>query len=165
MRLGFDGRRLVAEAVGTFMLVFVGPGTAAVAAWGHRDPGVAVGLAFGLVILAAVYALGHISGAHLNPAITVGFCLSGCFPLAELLPYFGAQLFGGSLAALALRLILGDAAGASATVLAVSPLTGLGVEIVLTFFLMLVVMAVATDARVAGPVAGVAVGSTVASAR
>ena len=163
MALHFDGRRLLAEAIGTFMLVFIGPGTAAVAAWsGQVVASITVPLAFGFVILSAIYALGHVSGAHFNPAVTAGFWIARRFPNAEVLPYLSAQLLGATVAAFALRVVVGNAARASATLLAVSPLKGLGVEVALTFFLMLVVMAVATDARVAGPVAGVAVGLTVA---
>jgi aquaporin NIP len=157
-----DRRRLMAEAIGTFMLVFIGPGTAAVSAWAGREPSVAVALAFGFVILAGVYTLGHISGAHFNPAVSVGFWLGKRFPAKELLPYVGSQVFGAIAAALLLRVLLGDAANAAATTLAVRPVAGLIVEMILTFFLMLVVMAVATDARVAGPVAGIAVGLSVA---
>ena len=155
-------RRLLAETIGTFMLVFIGPGTAAVAAWSQHDPSVGVALAFGFVILASVYALGHISGAHFNPAVTVGFWAGRRFPSREVLPYVAAQLLGAVGAAFVLRSLLGEAARASATTLAIPPGAGLVVEILLTFFLMLVVMAVATDARVAGPVAGLAVGLTVA---
>src|SRR5689334_16913971 len=150
-------RRLAAEAIGTFMLVFIGPGTAAVGLWARHDPSVGVPLAFAFVILAGVYALGHISGAHFNPAVTTGFWIGRRFPSREVLPYIAAQLLGASTAAFLLRGLLGDAAQASATTLAVAPVPGVVVEIVLTFFLMLVVMAVATDARVAGPVAGLAV--------
>jgi MIP family channel proteins len=159
--LHIDSRRLLAECIGTCMLVFIGPGTAAVAAWSRQDPGVGVALAFGFVILAGVYALGHISGAHFNPAVTAGFWIARRFPSREVLPYVASQLIGATVAALALRAILGDAARASATMLAVPAGAGLAVEVALTFFLMLVVMAVATDARVAGPVAGIAVGLTV----
>ena len=160
--LHLDPRRLVAEGIGTFMLVFIGPGTAAVATRSQQPAGVAVALAFGFVILAAIYALGHISGAHFNPAVTTGFWLGRRFPGGEVLPYVAAQLCGAVAAALLLRAILGDAARASATTLSIGIPSGFAVEVLLTFFLMLIIMAVATDARVDGPVAGLAVGLTVA---
>ena len=157
------GPRLAAEAIGTFMLVFIGPGAAAVNAWSPGTvPPVGVALAFGFVILAGVYALGHISGAHFNPAVTTGFWLSKRFPGADVLPYVSAQLVGAAVAATLLRVLLGDAARAGVTSPFIGVLPGLVVEVVLTFFLMLVIMAVATDSRVDGPVAGLAVGLTIA---
>jgi MIP family channel proteins len=157
------GPRLAAESIGTFMLVFIGPGAAAVDAWSHGSvTPVGVALAFGFVILAGVYALGHVSGAHFNPAVTVGFGLSGRFPRRDVLPYVAAQMLGATGAALLLRAFLGGADSASVTVPRVALVSALGIEVVLTFFLMLVVMAVATDARVAGGFAGLAVGLTVA---
>jgi aquaporin NIP len=157
--------RLVAEAVGTFMLVAIGAGAAAVNAWsGGTVTAVGVALAFGCVILAAVYAVGHISGAHLNPAVTFGFWLSGRFPSRDVAPYILAQLVGATCAAFGLRAVLGQAASAAATVPAVGIGAALGTETTLTFVLMLVIMAVATDARVAGTVAGLAVGAVVAAA-
>jgi len=157
------GPRLAAEATGAFMLVFIGPGAVAVNAWAPGSvSSTGIALAFGFAILAGVYALGHISGAHFNPAVTTGFWLSGRFPAADVVPYIGAQLLGATAAALLLRFFLGDAVQAAATVPRIGVLRGCGVEVVLTFFLMLVIMAVATDARVASPVAGVAVGLTIA---
>jgi aquaporin NIP len=158
------GPRLAAEAVGTFMLVAVGPGAAAVNAWtGGTVTHVGGALAFGCVILAAVYAVGHVSGAHLNPAVTVGFWVARRFPTADVLPYIFAQLAGASIAAYGLRMVLGQAASAAATVPAIAVGPACAVEIVLTFILMFVIMAVATDARVASPIAGLAVGATVAA--
>jgi MIP family channel proteins len=156
------GPRLLAEAVGTFMLVVIGPGAAAVNLHTHGAvTHVGVALSFAFVILAGVYALGHISGAHFNPAVTTGFWLSGRFPRREVIPYVLAQLSGATAGALLLRVLLGADAQAAATVPSVSALSALIVETALTFFLMLVVMAVATDHRVASPAAGLAVGLTV----
>jgi aquaporin NIP len=156
------GPRLAAEAVGTFMLVAIGPGAAAVDVWSRGAVShVGVALAFGTVILAAVYGVGHVSGAHLNPAVTTGFWLAGRLPGADLLPYIGAQLIGATAAALGIKAVLGVAAVGAVTVPAIGVLSAAGVEVVLTFALMLVVMAVATDSRVAGVVAGLAVGATV----
>jgi MIP family channel proteins len=157
------GPRIAAEAIGTFMLVFIGPGAAAVEAWSHGSVSpVGVALAFGFAILAGVYALGHVSGAHFNPAVTAGFWFGGRFPSAEVLPYVAAQIFGALSAALLLRALLGASSHAAATVPRIGVAPAFAVEVVLTFFLMLVIMAVATDARVEGMVAGLAVGLTVA---
>jgi MIP family channel proteins len=156
------GPRLAAEAIGTFMLVFIGPGAAVVNAWSHGSvTHVGVALAFGCVVLAVVYALGHISGAHINPAVTIGFWLARRFPGRDVPPFILAQLAGATAAALVLRAALGSFATAAATTAAIPSLAALAVEIVLSFILMLVVMAVATDGRVAGGVAGLAVGLTV----
>jgi MIP family channel proteins len=156
------GPRLSAEAVGTFMLVVIGPGASAVNVHsGGSITHVGVALSFAFVILAGVYSLGHISGAHFNPAVTFGFWFSGTFPRQEVIPYVLAQLGGATAGALLLRAVLGNDARAAATVPNVPIAAALGIEIVLTFFLMLVILAVATDHRVASPVAGLAVGLTV----
>ncbi len=144
------------------MLVVIGPGAAAVnllsdGAVSH----VGVALSFAFVIVAGVYALGHISGAHFNPAVTTGFWLSGRFPGRDVIPYVLAQLSGATAGALFLRAVLGADVRAAATVPRVAVHSALLIEVVLTFFLMLVIMAVATDHRVASPAAGLAVGLTV----
>jgi aquaporin NIP len=153
------GPRLAAEAIGTFALVFLGAGAAAVNA---RSNGAVsytgVSLAFGGVILIAVYSLGHISGAHLNPAVTFSFWLARRFPGREVAPYIAAQVAGATIAGFAIRAAVGSFAIFAATRPAIPVGAALSVEIVLSFFLMLVIMAVATDARVSGEVAGLAVG-------
>jgi aquaporin NIP len=155
-------RRLAAEVVGTFMLVAIGAGAAAVnQSTGGAVTGVGICLAFGCVVLAAIYTIGHVSGAHINPAVTFAFWVGGRFPTRDVIPYIAAQLTGATCAAFGLRFVLGSAATAAATVPSIPLGAALGVEITLTFILMLVVMAVATDARVAGTVAGLAVGAIV----
>ncbi|HXQ27670.1 MAG TPA: MIP family channel protein [Gemmatimonadales bacterium] len=158
-----NGPRLGAEAIGTFMLVFIGAGAVTVDAWNPGSVGpVGIALSFGFAILAGVYALGHVSGAHFNPAVTVGLWLSHSFPGRAVLPYVLAQLVGAVSAALVLRSILGGVVRSMATVPHIGALAALSVETILTFFLVLVVAAVATDGRVAGSVAGLAVGLTIA---
>jgi len=153
------GPRLAAEAIGVFGLVFLGAGAASVNAWSNGAVShTGVALAFGGIILVAVYALGHVSGAHLNPAVTVGFWIARRFPGREVAPYIVAQLAGATAGAFALRTAVGSFAVFATTRPAIPVLSALGVEIILSFFLMLVVMAVATDARVSGEVAGLAVG-------
>ena len=156
------GRRLAAEALGTFALVFFGCGAIMVAAEGGDFGQLGVALAFGLVIAAMVYALGHISGAHLNPAVSLAFALGRHFPWRLVGAYWVAQCIGATAAALLLRASLGDVADIGATTPSGSDGQSFLWEIVLTFFLMLVIMAVATDTRAVGEAAAIAVGGTVA---
>lgn len=154
-------RRALAEGIGTFMLVLIGPGAAAVDAWsGGGVTNVGVALAFALVVLAVIYAIGHLSGAHINPAVTVAFWSSRRFPGREVLPYLVAQCVGAVGAAYVLAWLLGDVT-AAATVPQLDITRSFVLEFLLTFTLMFVIMAVATDERVAGGFAGLAVGFTV----
>jgi aquaporin NIP len=155
-------RRCVAEAIGTFFLVLIGPGAVMVDAYSGGALGhVGVALSFAFVVTAMIYALGHISGAHINPAVTVAFAAVRRFPRGDVLPYVIAQCAGAAAASLLARCALGPVGGLGATVPAVPVATAFGVEWVLSFGLMLVVMAVATDPRAAGGFAGIAVGLTV----
>jgi aquaporin NIP len=156
------GRRLGAEALGTFALVFFGAGAVMVAAEYGSFGQLGIALAFGLVIAAMVYALGHISGAHLNPAVTLAFALSRHFPWRLVAGYWLAQAAGATAAALLLRASLGDVANVGATQPSGSDGQSFLWEIVLTFVLMLVIMAVATDTRAVGEAAAIAIGGTVA---
>ena len=118
-------------------------------------------ISFGLVIMVMIYAVGHISGAHFNPAVTLAFAVSRHFPASRLAGYWAAQLAGATVAALLLRASLGDVAHVGATFPSGSDGQAFLWEAVLTFFLMLVIMAVATDARAVGEAAAIAVGATV----
>jgi aquaporin NIP len=121
-----------------------------------------IAVAFGLVIAAMVYALGHISGAHLNPAVSLAFALSRHFPRRLVGGYWAAQCLGALAAALLLRASLGDVADVGATTPSGSDAQSFLWEVVLTFVLMLVIMAVATDTRAVGEAAALAIGGTVA---
>lgn len=155
-------RRLVAEAVGTFFLVFIGPGASMVDAYTGGAVGhVGVALAFAFVVIAMIYALGHLSGAHINPAVTLGFWSVRRFPAAEVVPYVAAQCGGATAASLVLRAVLGPAGNMGATLPAVPVAAAFVVEWLLSFALMFVIMAVATDRRVADGFAPLAVGLTV----
>jgi MIP family channel proteins len=156
------GRRIVAEALGTFALVFYGSGAIMVGAKYGAFGQLGIALAFGLVIAAMVYALGHISGAHLNPAVSLAFALSRHFPWRLVGAYWAAQLVGAIAAAFLLRASLGDVANLGATTPSGSNAQSFLWEVVLTFVLMLVIMAVATDTRAVGEAAAIAIGGTVA---
>lgn len=154
----------VAEGIGTFALVFAGCGAIMVETLSHGQvTHVGVGLVFGLVIAAMIYATGHISGAHLNPAVTLGFVIARHFPLRRMAGYWFAQFLGAGLAALSLRLLLGNVAhlGATMPVGAGGEWQSFALEGLLTFFLMFVIMAVATDTRAVGQAAALAIGATV----
>ena len=120
-----------------------------------------VGLTFGLVVAAMVYATGHISGAHINPAVTLGFALARHFPWKDVPLYWVSQLAGAALASLALRGLLGLVEDMGATVPSGTAWQSLGLEVLLTFFLMFVIMAVATDVRAVGQGAALAIGAAV----
>lgn len=156
-------RRAAAEAIAAFALVVAGCG--AIIADQRSDGGlgvVGVGIVFGLVIMAMVYATGHLSGAHINPAVTVAFTLTRHFPARDALAYVAAQLVGGTLGALLLLAVWPEQpAQLGATLPSVGVGSALVYEAVLTAFLMFVIMAVATDARAVGPAAAIAIGGVV----
>ena len=154
-------RALVAEAIGTFALVFAGCGAIMVDAQTHALGHVGVAITFGLVIMFGIYAVGHISGAHFNPSVTFAFALSRHFPWSRAVGYWGAQLVGAIAAAAVLRASLGNIADVGATRPSGSQAQSFLWELVLTFFLMFVIMAVATDTRAVGEAAAIAVGGTV----
>jgi MIP family channel proteins len=154
----------VAEVIGTFGLVFAGCGAIMIDRLsGGQVTHVGVGLVFGLIITVMIYALGHISGAHFNPAVTLGFVLARHFPLRRLAGYWLAQLLGAALGAACLRLLFGDVAHLGTTLPSGSggAWQSFGLEVVLTFFLMFVIMAMATDTRAVGQAAALAIGATV----
>ena len=154
-------RALVGEAIGTFALVFAGCGAIMVDAKTHALGHVGVAISFGLVIMVMVYALGHISGAHFNPAVTLAFALARHFPPKQVLFYWAAQCLGSISAIGLLVLLLPPGQAFGTTLSSVHPPQALAWEGVLTFFLMFVIMAVATDTRAEGTMAGVAIGGTV----
>src|SRR5947209_1668732 len=159
-------RRYAAEFIGTFALVFFGCGTRDMVGDTHDFAGIlVVHIAFALTIAAMIYTLSHISSAHFNPAITFGFALSGRFPWRYTLPYWIAEFAGALLAATLHFLIIPDKAAAAhygaTTPKEVGIIAALVVEIVFTFFLMLVSMASATDKRFKRADSGLTVGFTI----
>jgi MIP family channel proteins len=150
-------KAMLAELIGTFALIFIGAGA------GAQQAGlVGVAFAHGLVVLGFAYAHGHISGSHINPAVTCGLLAAGKISPARAVSYIVAQLVGGILGAVALRWVLGGTgSGLGATQLAptVTPGMGLFIETVLTFFLANAVLNAGVSSK-AGPPAGIAIGFT-----
>ncbi len=158
-----EGRVLLAEALGTFGLVFLGAGAATV---NHITDGavgvVGVGMVFGLTVAAMVLAFGRTSGAHINPAVTIGLWAAGYFPAARVLPYIGAQAAGALLAGGALEALYGDSGGSlGSTVPAGAGLQSFGLEIGLTFVLMYVILSVGHTQRAPLALVAAAAGTVV----
>ncbi len=164
-------KEMAAEFIGTFMLVFAGCGAIMIdALTGGAISHVGVSLTFGLVVMVMIQAVGHISGAHFNPAVTIAFTAVRHFPVKTAVGYVVAQVAGALAAAALLRLLFGNVAalGASlpnreiAMIAALpTPFLVIVIELIITFALMFVIMAVATDSRVIGEQAALAVGATI----
>jgi len=156
-------RRATAEGLATFALVFAGCGAIVTnAEYGEALGAVGVALTFGLIIMVMVYATGHLSGAHINPAVTLAFTVTRHFPGRDAVAYIGAQLAGATLGAAVLLAVWTDKpADLGATVPSVGAGSALVYEVILTAFLMFVIMAVATDTRAVGAAAAIAIGGTV----
>jgi MIP family channel proteins len=123
---------------------------------------VGIGLVFGLIIMVMVYATGHLSGAHINPAVTLAFTLTRHFPAREAVAYVAAQLVGAVAGALVLLTVWPDQpADLGSTVPSVGAGSAFVYELILTAFLMFVIIAVATDTRAVGAAAAIAIGATV----
>ena len=160
-------RQCTAEAIGTFILVFTGTGAVVFGdISGHVTP-LGIGLVFGLVVMALVYTLGDISGAYINPAVTLGFWASGQFKAKQVVPYILSQCSGALLASLLLRALFSNRANMGATL----PIEIEGerlvfqcliLETILTFILMFVILNVATGAKEKGIVVGIVVGGVIA---
>lgn len=155
-------RKYCAEIIGTFALVFAGTGAIVInettgGAIGHAG----IALTFGLVVLAMIYAVGDVSGAHLNPAVTLGFVAAGRMPAREFLPYVTSQMIGALLASAALRLMFPANEHLGATLPAGPPMQSFLLEVILTGILMFVILSVSTGAKEKGITAGIAIGAVV----
>jgi MIP family channel proteins len=155
-------RRALAEGVGTYALVLCGCGAIAVEAQTRALGHLGVAASFGLVILVSISSLGHLSGAHFNPAVTLAFATTRHFPWREVPAYAGGQLAGAVAGAFTLRALFGEAGKLGATLPAGGPLQALAIEILLSAVLMFVITSVATDTRAVGQLAALAIGATVA---
>ncbi|RVW67800.1 Aquaporin NIP1-2 [Vitis vinifera] len=156
-------QKLIAEVLGTYFLIFAG--CAAVVVNSDKDsvvtlPGISI--VWGLVVMVMVYSVGHISGAHFNPAVTIAFATCKRFPWKQVPAYVVAQVIGSTLASGTLRLIFnGKQDHFPGTLPAGSDLQSFVIEFIITFYLMFVISGVATDNRAIGELAGLAVGATV----
>ncbi len=155
-------KKYVAEILGTFALVFCGTGAIVI---NQQTNGaithVGVSITFGLIVMAMIYALGNISGAHLNPAVTIAFTLAKKFEVKQVAPYIISQLIGAFLASLVLKYLFPTNEFLGATIPSGTALQSFILEFILTFFLMLVIINVATGSKEHGMFAGLVIGSTV----
>lgn len=180
-------KRFLTELIGTFFLVFIGAGAAAITLMiskGTASPNVfnigigvlgglgdwlAIGMAFGLTVAVLIYATGHISGCHINPAVTIGLWATKKFPGKEVIPYIVAQLVGATIASFLFAAVVGmDAVtvgglGATAPFEGISYLQALLAEMIGTFLLMFVIMGAGVDRRASPGFAGISIGFTVAA--
>jgi MIP family channel proteins len=157
-----ERHRLAAEFVGTFGLVFAGTGAIVIdGLTGGGVSHVGIGLTFGLIVMVMIYAFGHVSGAHLNPAVTLAFATGRHFPWLMVPQYWIAQLAGGIAASLVLKALFGDQSHLGTTLPRGAASQSFGLEIVLTLILMVVITSVATDTRAVGQAAAIAIGGTI----
>ena len=157
-----DLTRYFNEFIGTFILVFVGTGAIVInAETGNQIGTLGIGITFGLVVMAVIVATGHISGAHINPAVTLAFALTRNFPVRDIVPYWAAQLAGAALSSAIVLWMFSDITNVGATLPRNSAGQSFTLEFFLTFILMFVIMAVATDTRIIKSNAAIAIGATV----
>jgi MIP family channel proteins len=155
-------RILAAEAFGTYARVFAGTGAIVINdVSGGAITHVGIALTFGLIVLAMIYALGDVSGCHLNPAVTLGFYLARRFPGSQILPYIASQLAGALLASLSLKAMFSSHPTLGATLPAGSALQSFALECVLTMILMFVILSVSSGSKEKGILAGVAIGAVI----
>jgi aquaporin NIP len=155
-------KKYIAELLGTFALVFCGTGAIVIDEVSNGTVShVGIAITFGLVVMSMIYALGEISGSHLNPAVSIAFALSGRFPLKQAFPYIASQVIGAILASLVLQCLFPSNELLGTTLPAGSDRQSFILEFILTFFLMLVIMNVAQGSKEQGMFAGLAIGSVV----
>lgn len=155
-------KKYYAELIGTYMMVFCGTGAIIINQEMNgviTQPGIAA--TFGLIVAAVIYALGDVSGAHINPAVTIAFAMRKVFPVKEVIPYIVSQSIGAVLASLSLHLLFPLNEQLGGTMPAGSIMQSFVLEILLTFFLMFVILRVSHGSREKGIMAGMAIGAVV----
>lgn len=155
-------KKYIAEIIGTFALVFCGTGAIIInqeSAGAITHPGIA--FTFGLIVMVMIYALGPVSGAHLNPAVTIAFAVAKRFEVKQILPYILSQAAGAFVASFTLHFLFPSNEMLGATIPSGADSQSFILEMILTFFLMLVIIQVATGSKEQGMFAGLAIGSTV----
>ena len=156
-------RKFLSELLGTFAMVFAGTGAIVInAESGGAITHLGVALTFGLIVLAMIYTLGDVSGAHLNPAVTLAFAVAGLFPYLSVLLYIAAQFSGALLASLTLRFLFPQNTNLGATIPAGLPMQSFALEIILSAILMFVILNVSQGSKEKGITAGIVVGSVIA---
>ena len=155
-------QRYISELIGTFALVFCGPGAIIMNdVSGGAVTHVGIAITFGLIVMAMIYSIGEISGAHINPAVTIAFWASGRFNKKEVLPYITAQMTGALLASTLLYLLFPLHETQGATLPSDTAMQCFILEVILTFILMFVIMKVSTGSKETGTMAGIAIGGVV----
>ena len=155
-------QRYISELIGTFALVFCGPGAVIMNdVSGGTVTHVGIAITFGLIVMAMIYSIGEISGAHINPAVTIAFWASGRFDKKEVLPYITAQIIGALLASAVLYLLFPLHENQGATLPLGSAMQSFILEVILTFILMFVIIKVSTGSKEIGTMAGIAIGGVV----
>lgn len=155
-------KKYLAETLGTFALVFCGTGAIIVnEQYGGVVSHAGIAICFGLIVMAMIYALGDISGAHLNPAVTIAFTVAGRFPVRQVPFYIVSQVMGALLGSLVLKFLFPANAMLGSTMPSGTDGQSFILEMILSFLLMLVIIQVATGSKERGMFAGLAIGSTV----
>jgi len=156
-------KKYLAEFLGTYALVFAGTGAIVIDQQTHGSiTHVGVAITFGLIVMSMIYTFGDISGAHLNPAVSIAFTIAQKFPVKQLAPYMLSQVGGALVASLTLKILFPENQFLGGTIPAGSDMQSFILEFILTFFLMLVIINVAKGSKEQGMFAGLAIGSVVA---
>jgi aquaporin NIP len=155
-------KKYIAEFTGTFALVFCGTGAIIInEQTGGQIGHAGIAITFGLIVMAMIYSFGNSSGAHFNPAVTIGFWVAKLLPKKEVVPYVIAQILGAFLATIILKLMFPDNINLGSTIPSGPAMQSFVLEIILAFFLMLVILSTSQGSKELGIMAGLAIGSTV----